>query len=251
MFRLSLSEDEKLNLKPGADGKIHIANNGIFNDEAASAKYAAQNGSAQGVQYYIYFPEADNSLSELLVAGYQKSLENDFMGLTNATQETKGFMLQYGQQGLELDGHSRGSMTVGNAMESLMKRDDAKGLLSGTTISFFGPAYNVFKADDELNYLQNREVVSNDAQRQSMVLTFENHVADPVGRWIGGNPSTGGSIPVGSSWVQENMNVFSGSGNTAHNCYGRGVPFCKQYWSNSPNDKTLVIPVHNNISFDK
>ncbi|WP_404549502.1 hypothetical protein, partial [Dyella jejuensis] len=94
----------------------------------------------------IDFPEASNALSELLVAGYQKNLENDFFGLTNATVETKDMMLLYGETGLHFDGHSRGSMTIGNAMESIARMSGSQGILSNTTVGFFGPAYNAAKA---------------------------------------------------------------------------------------------------------
>ena len=56
-----------------------------------------------------------------MTAGYQKFLEEDKTGLTNATQEVKGMMETYGTSGLHLDGHSRGSMTVGNALKSLQE----------------------------------------------------------------------------------------------------------------------------------
>ncbi|AOS16548.1 hypothetical protein ATY45_20690 [Xanthomonas oryzae pv. oryzae] len=204
-----LTEEEKANLRPGSDGLIHIADNGIFNgkygDDAPAGKYADQHSTADGPQYYVHFPEADNKLSELLIAGYQKYLENDFFGLTNATQQTEDYMLKYGEAGLHFDGHSRGSMTIGNAMESIAKMDDASGLLSKTTVSFFGPAYNAKKADDILSYLQNREAQDDP---QSMVLTLQNHMADPVGRLIGGNPATGGTIPEGSSLIAEILKVF-------------------------------------------
>jgi filamentous hemagglutinin len=61
-----LSEQEKANLKPGPDGKVHIATNGIFNDKDAAGGYALQHSSTQGPQYLIHFPEADNIVSELL-----------------------------------------------------------------------------------------------------------------------------------------------------------------------------------------
>lgn len=120
-------------------------------------------------------------MSELLVAAYQKYMDSDFWGLTNATQEIKDLMLEYGQDGLHLDGHSRGSMTVGNAMESIIKMPGSQGALNSTTISFFGPAYNVSEADALLSYLQNRSAVGDAGQREAMVLTWQNHIADPVG----------------------------------------------------------------------
>jgi hypothetical protein len=38
-------------------------------------------------------------------------------------------------------------MTIGNAMESIAKMPGADGILAGTTVSFFGPAYKAAKAD--------------------------------------------------------------------------------------------------------
>ena len=51
------------------------------------------------------------------------------------------------------------------------------------------------QADALLSYLQNRSAVADSEQRHNMVLTLQNHVADPVGGIIGWNPSTGGTIP--------------------------------------------------------
>jgi filamentous hemagglutinin len=239
-----LTDEEKMNLKPAADGKIHIAENGIFNNESAAEKYADQHGTAgDGPQYYIAFPEAENGASELLVAAYQEYLESDYWGLANATQETKDTMKQYGKQGLQIDAHSRGSLTVGNAMESLAKEDGTKGVLSSTTISFFGPAYNAKDADGTLAYLQNRSSVSDPEQQRSMTLTSQVHIADPVGRWIGGNPATGGTIPKDSSWISEFLRALGGK-NTSHNCYGgKSDPACRKMWQDSPNNHPKSLPI--------
>ncbi|HEV7776299.1 MAG TPA: hemagglutinin repeat-containing protein, partial [Luteibacter sp.] len=236
-----LTESEKLHLLESSDGKVHIANNGIFNDEPGAEKYADQNGKADGPQYYLHFPEAGNGLSELLVAGYQKNLEGDFWGLANATTELKGLMLQYGQDGLQLDGHSRGSMTIGNAMDSIMNAGQ-QGALSNTTINFFGPAYNAAKADAMLSYLQSRETK---AGAQAWVLTLQNHVSDPVGRFIGRNPVTGGTIPDGSNIVVEMLRAGTGQKNTSHNCYGHpGGKGCGAFWSDSEGAKASSYPVN-------
>uniref|UniRef100_UPI002FF7CFF0 hypothetical protein n=1 Tax=Sedimenticola hydrogenitrophicus TaxID=2967975 RepID=UPI002FF7CFF0 len=213
-----LSEEEKRNLKPGPDGKIHITANGIFNDEEAAAKYALQHASDSGPQYLVYFPEANNVLSELMVAGYQRFLEGDLLGLTNSTVQVKDAMSLYGQSGLHLDGHSRGAMTIGNAMESLESTSDALGTLSGTTINFFGPAYNTAQADDLLSGLQNRTNLPEETQT-GMVLMYQNHVADPVGSIIGNNPPTGGTIPQGSSVLEEMVRAATGQPDTSHNLY--------------------------------
>lgn len=229
-----LSTDEKSNLQPGPDGKIHIANNGIFNgtefDPSAAAKYAAQNN---GAAYFIHFPEASNAVSELLIAAYQKHLEGDTLGLTNATREVKDAMTQYGQSGLQLDGHSRGSMTVGNAMESLARETGANGSLGNTSINFFGPAYNAQKADELLAWLQNRGGMTSEEKGRA-ILMFQNHIADPVGGLplVGNNPGTGGTVPPGSSALVEKVRAVAGQKITVHNCYGAGDPdgACQKFW---------------------
>ncbi|MGS0613962.1 hypothetical protein ACQEPX_001190 [Xanthomonas oryzae pv. oryzicola] len=128
-----LSKEERENLQPSADGMVHVADNGIFNgkygDDAPAEKYANQHGTVEGPQYYIHFPQADSGLSELLIAGYQKYIESDFWGLTNSTKMTEDIMLQYGATGLHFDGHSRGSMTIGNALESISGMDGTEGSL--------------------------------------------------------------------------------------------------------------------------
>jgi filamentous hemagglutinin len=45
-----------------------------------------------------------------------------------------------------------------------------------------------------------------------------NHVADPVGRFIGSNPPTGGIIPEGSSWLGQASRAITGQKNSPHNC---------------------------------
>lgn len=180
-----------------------------------------------------------------MIAGYQKGLENDFWGLTNATHEVKTMMLLYGQEGLHLDGHSRGSMTVGNALESIANMPGSEGVLSNTTVSFFGPAYNVAAADRLLSVLQGYNGVSDPSRPSNMVLMFENHVADPVGRFIGWNPPTGGSVPDGSSVLKEMLRALGGQG-TSHNCYGiGGSNRCSQLWGDMPQGIPMLKPVSN------
>jgi filamentous hemagglutinin len=82
-----------------------------------------------------------------------------------------------------------------------------------------------------LGYLQNRDASINP---QNMVLTLQNHIADPVGGWIGGNPSTGGTIPGGSSNIKELINALLGKENTSHNCYGNAnSSACNDLWGRS------------------
>ncbi|MCW8908621.1 MAG: hemagglutinin repeat-containing protein [Sedimenticola sp.] len=213
-----LSEEEKRNLRPGSDGKIHIAANGIFNDEEAAAKYALQHSSESGPLYLVHFPEANRVVSELMIAGYQRFLESDLLGLTNSTAQVKNTMEQYGQSGLHMDGHSRGAMTIGNAMESLENTPDSKGSLSHATVNFFGPAYNAVQADILLSGLQDRSGMPEEMQAE-MVLKYQNHVADPVGRFVGNNPPTGGTVPQDSSVLTEMFRAVIGEPDTSHNLY--------------------------------
>lgn len=240
-----LSDEEKQHLKPGPDGKVHIANNGIFNDADGAAKYAEQHSSADtGPQYLIHFEKANNFTSELMIAAYQKNLENDFWGLSNATVQTKEYMVQFGQSGLHIDGHSRGTMTTGNAMESLVRDQANVGLLGDTSMNFFGAAYGVKKADTLLGILQDRTKITSAEQRDGLILKYQNHDFDPVARTpgVGFNPGTGGNIPDGSNRLWEWLKVF-GAENTVHNCYANGGEACRKYWNHSPTGKPEFVKV--------
>jgi filamentous hemagglutinin len=243
--RRELSDAEKLNLTPGSDGKIHVTNNGIFNDLDAASKYADQLSTAvNGPQYLIYFPEANNAISELLIAGYQKFLEGDVLGLSNAVEENNRLLQQYGELGLHIDGYSRGAMTTGNTLESTQNQSATPGMLSNTTINFYGPAYNAEQADNILGALQNRDAITDPGRRNEMILQMQNHQADPIGRLVGGNPGTGGSIPEGSNTIKEAINAVGGE-NTVHNCYGMSdAKPCQQFWNPSPNGQPILQPIH-------
>ena len=216
-----LTTEEARNLKKGSDGKVHIAANGIFNGKEgnpeAAGKYAEQHQTGDGPQYLIHFPEADNMVSELLIAGYMKFLENDFWGVSNSTVKFVAAGEQYGQEGLHLDGHSRGGMTIGNALEVLSNDENNNGQLSGTTINLFASAYNVNEADKLLADLQNRADLSPEQKQQAMI-RYQSHEYDFVSRVLGQNPSTGGTAPEGSGRVQEWFNVMFGD-DTVHNSY--------------------------------
>lgn len=212
-----LSDEEKMNLQAGPDGKVRVSFNGIYNDEIAAANYAAQhNTEKDGPLYMVAFPKADGKTAELLVAGYQNVLEGNIGDLTNSTIELKTLGLEYGQSGLVLYGHSRGSMTIGNALQSL-EEDGAYGALSNTQINFYGPAESAQKTADSLYRLSGGTQDS---------INLQNHKDDFVGGVLGWNPTTYGERPKESSKVQEWANMFS-SGATVHSCYGTGKPGCE------------------------
>jgi filamentous hemagglutinin len=233
VVKRELEPEETRNLKPGDNGQITIATNGINNTLDTAAANALQNDPGKETVYLVYFPEASNALAELLVAGYQKFMENDFWGLSNATTQMGSYALQYGNDSLTLDGHSRGAMTIGNALESLINAGWSD-VLGGTNINLFGPAYS---AQDTANLLFG-------LGGSATGVTLQNHLADPVGTIIGGNPATGGTIPAGSSWLQEAIKAITGQPVTSHNSYGDGKPDSGKLWEDMQNNKpvSVIIP---------
>lgn len=129
-------------------------------------------------------------------------------------------------------------------MESLTNNPNAQGSLSGTTVNFFGPAYNAQQADGLLSNLQNRSAMPEE-QQPGAVLHYTNHVADPVGGLIGGNPPTGGTIPEGSSELKEGVRAATGQDDTSHNCYGDigKKPDCREFWDIEPSRLVPVFPL--------
>ncbi len=149
-------------------------------------------------------------------------------------------MRQYDQTGLQLDGYSRGAMTVGNGLESQAASPNAQGSLSQTTVNFFGPAYNAQQADNLLSTLQDRANLPA-AQQPSLVLQFQNHAADPVGGLVGGNPPAGGTVPKGSSSIKEAFRAVTGQPATVHNCYGRSQDAgCGEFWRDTGGVPALI-----------
>ncbi len=201
-----MTTEEKAKIPPGS----RIANNGIFNggpnDPKAAQNLAEQNSSGVA-QYLVHFPQANTLVAELLVAGYQKFLENGTTGLTNATQQNVDLIKQTGGD-ITLDGHSRGGMTVGNALTAVQEQGGAGGK---TNVNLYGSAYNAQDAANTVNQITN-------GQGQ---VTSQVHKDDFVGTVLGGNAATGGTSPAGSSTLQEWIKMLGG-GSTAHNNYGEG-----------------------------
>lgn len=106
----------------------------------------------------------------------------------------------------------------------------AAGDLAGTRLRFVGSAYNAERADNILGPLQGRNTITDVDVLNSMVVQQQTHEIDFVGRILGRNPSTGGSIPEGSSFLQETLNIFDGA-HTVHSCYGLGADKCFTRWN--------------------
>ena len=224
------------------ESKYVVAFNGIFNNHNAAAKFAVQNYIAgrddktgninQKVYkdvYFVHHPEAKNGLSELLVAGYEKMFETSFgnlLGMDNSSLQAMNIMKQYGKDDLYLGSHSRGTLTLSNALKALNTEDNrAKKLLSGTTIKMVGPAADVTRADGYLSQLQTgKERTTSDGS-----IRIENHASDPVGSMpilLGGNPATTSENNRNKSWLQRIADIFSHERLSVHNCYGLGQQQC-------------------------
>lgn len=201
-----MTPEEKAKIPPGS----RIANNGIFNggpNDPQAAQNLAEQNSSGAADYLVHFPQANNTVSELLVAGYQKFLEGNTMGLTNATQQNVDLWSQTGGN-VTLDGHSRGGMTVGNALDAVKEQGGTGGK---TNVNLYGSAYY---AQDAVNTVN--QITGGTGQVTSQV-----HKDDFVGMVLGGNAATGGTTPLGSSTLQEWIKTLGGD-STSHNNYGDG-----------------------------
>ena len=224
------------------ESKYVVAFNGIFNDRNSAAKFAVQNYIAgrddktgnidQKIYkdvYFVHHPEAKNGLSELLVAGYEKMFETSFgnlLGMDNSSLQAMNIMKQYGKDDLYLGSHSRGTLTLSNALKALNTEDNRdKKLLSGTTIKMVGPAADVTRADGYLSQLQTgKERTTSDGS-----IRIENHASDPVGSMpilLGGNPATTTENDNNNSWLKLKVDMFRNEVSSVHNCHGLGQPQC-------------------------
>jgi filamentous hemagglutinin len=223
------------------ESKYVVAFNGIFNDHNAAAKFAVQNYIAgrddktgnidQKVYkdvYFVHHPKANNAFSELLVAGYEKMFEGSFgnlLGMDNSSLQAMNMMKQYGKDDLYLGSHSRGTLTVSNALKALNTEDNReKKLLSNTTVKMVGPAADVTRADGYLSQLQTgKERTTSDGS-----IRIENHASDPVGSMpilLGGNPATTSENNLNKGLVERISDIF-GDNSSVHNCHGLGQRQC-------------------------
>ncbi|QEE08877.1 filamentous hemagglutinin [Bartonella kosoyi] len=219
-----LKPEEENHLQKGSDGEVHMFYNGIFTSPDDAARYAVQFAdNDHGHLYFTYFPQDKDMLVEVGIAVFQKFFEGTFFfGLTNSTKKFQNTMYLYGNDGLRIDGHSRGSMTVGNGMHDFEKRG-IHGIAGNTSINLFGPAYNAQSMANTLDYLS-------DGKQTSVGL--ENHAYDFVGIKFGGNPATFDKIPSGSSPGNEAWRIFT-TYPTVHACYGHAGRECTSFYGSS------------------
>ena len=223
------------------ESKYVVAFNGIFNDRNSAAKFAVQNYVAGRDEktgdinkrlykdvYFVHHPKAKNGLSELLVAGYEKMFETSFgnlLGMDNSTLQAMNIMKQYGKDDLYVGAHSRGTLTVSNALKALNTEDNReKKLLSNTSVKMVGPAADITRADGYLSQLQTgKERTTSDGS-----IRIENHASDPVGSMpilLGGNPATTSENNLNKGWIARISDIF-GDNSSVHNCHGLGQRQC-------------------------
>lgn len=242
-----LSDQERNHLKPltytdpdtgETKQTIGIAVNGIFNSAEPAAKYALQNywarknpatGKYDQVYKNVHFlnnPEANNALSELLVAGYHKLFEgNGGIGLSNSALGLEKLLYRYGRDNpyrLSVGSHSRGTLVVYNTLRKLDSKENA-GMLADVDMKMVGPATHVAKADDRLARLQG--FAQRGADNRERSIAFENHPGDFVGRIIGYNPTTTETNTRHKSRLRHWVDIF-GPGSSPHNCHGIGNKQC-------------------------
>ena len=259
---MPLTESEARNLAASQDGVVHVSNNGIYNDLDAAAQYAQQHGgtlNADGSknysdkpvdQYVIVAPESNNIISELMVAGYTKTGLSTTLGLTNVEARTAQVMQDAAAQGkvLEIDSHSRGTMTTQNAVDYLNKNG---GLGTGQPASI-----NLFNygaaASDASTAAALQQLTGNPNAKVNGIV----HPNDLIGADVGGNVATpsytstdadGSVISITAkddnrSTVGNFLNILLGTA-TPHNCYGTsgGVEGCGKQWNNIPESNALPI----------
>ena len=199
------------------DGSARIAINGISNDEQRAAELAMQNTpldretkSKPTEIYVVYYQQSNNVASELIVAAYEKHMAKTF-GYTNPDVVSAALIQQQGDNAVLVEGHSRGSLVVDNALTILKDGSHTNNNLS---INVYGPAVNQQKLETSFSGVNNSE----DAKPNYFYQTN-----DPVSTVVG-DAKDGLFIPS----LLEFWNVIM-TNNSAHSCYGTGAPGCKPF----------------------
>ncbi|MBQ9259414.1 MAG: hemagglutinin repeat-containing protein, partial [Neisseriaceae bacterium] len=239
--RLALREIEFTDPNNGQDRTVKfVAFNGIFNSINNAATNAVQeyvakyNPDTEQIDkriyqniYFVHNPTANSKLGELAVAGYQKFLEGNFgLSLGNSTVQAKNLLQTYGQDNLYVGSHSRGTLTVANALKSLDTEENRKNkILSGTNMKMVGPAANVSNSDTRLSQLQGFGETRTTEDAKSRAIRFESHNGDLVSRIVGMNPATTDTNEKDKNILQQWKDIF-GDYSSPHNCYGLGKGRC-------------------------
>jgi filamentous hemagglutinin len=213
-----VDKDTQTELANAPSGAV-LAVNGIDNPLERAGQLAMQNAEllrdANGVEskpttiYLMHYVPANNGLSELMIAAYEKSLAPT-LGYSNQDEAYAAAIQARGQLETTSLGHSRGTIVQTNANNMLGEQNFTNPDLSvrGVGGAVTGETYT----DAALK-------VAGNPEKESKNITFTYFSNDPVPVVAGGNP---GVISLSEFW-----RVLTTS-NSAHSCYGTGAAGCSQ-----------------------
>ncbi|WP_345096719.1 hypothetical protein [Bartonella acomydis] len=180
-------------------------------------------------------PQAKDKLVEFGVAIYEY-----FGGWSNSTKKFQDFASRYGNDGVIVSAHSRGSLTVGNGLRDF-EEHGIHGLAEKTDIYLYGPA------DNSLS-IANAHYYVSDGKKDHIYL--QSHLFDPIGTGIGHNPPTAYKVPWKLLYVlfpsaiaiKEQVGALRGHNpSTTHKCYGDASDACKHDYG-TPHNATIYAP---------
>jgi len=166
----------------------------------------------QTLIYFVYNPFTGGGLTEVAAAAYSKVFGGDLFGLSNATKKVKEIEDIYGRTNLDLYGHSRGTLTIHNSMQSQVNAGNGK-VMEGTDLTYYGAAANAQESADLYGQLGGKAKFA-----------AENNDYDIVSNPIGGNDSSFAKGRGLSRLKEIKDTFFSGNdGISPHRCYGGGA----------------------------
>lgn len=128
-------------------------------------------------KYIVAIRSANNSISNAMVKGFSKFVENDYTGLSQSTKMVKEMLTKHGKTGLQLDVYGDlAASNVINALNSLVKDQKNQGAFSQTSITFYDTVYEKNKADQLLASLQGRQSDQNNELGLKVILISETQV---------------------------------------------------------------------------
>ncbi len=212
-----------------------LAVNGILNDRQRAAELAYQNaenvnktpgnpdGNKPTTIYLLYVKPANNGLSELMGAAYEKVINSmsyglaNFLGYTNAATDYADALASRGQQATTSLGHSRGTLVQESAFTILGNRPDENGnTYTNSSLTVRG----VGGATDAQSYSAKAAAVQGPSGDKDKI-TYNYFSNDPVSvsSLSGGNPGV---------WTLKDLWQVYDTTNSMHSCYGTGGKGCTQ-----------------------
>jgi len=210
-----------------ADKGAVLAVNGIDNPLERAAQLAMQNaepvnkteqnpaGEKPTTLYLMHYIPANNGISELMVAAYEKSMAPT-LGYSNQDQAYAGAIVARSDKETISLGHSRGTIVQRNANTILAEQGFTNSNLAVRGVGGAVGAQEFTEAG--------AGVVGDEKSKKN--ITFSYFANDPVAVGAGGNP---GVLSLSEFWQ-----VLQTS-NSAHSCYGTGASGCRQVEILTPN----------------